>query len=168
MGVLEEGVKTAGGVVDALRANPLALANIVLNIAFLVFLFYYVTIIAHRAEGTVKELFQAQDNVFKQWGVMVKDQQGLTEKMMHCILPEDALKLLQAPRVQPQNWPPYAPPKLTPLRQLWPAPPASLDFKLKPEDVVPVPRPRPVEPEAPAKMEEPLKPETPAETEGPK
>ncbi len=110
MGALEEGVKTVGGVVEALRANPLALANIVLNIAFLVFLFYYVTIIAHRAERTVNELFQAQDNVFKQWGVIVKDQQNLTEKTMHCILPEDALKLLQAPlREAPARPEPPAP-----------------------------------------------------------
>jgi hypothetical protein len=146
MGVLEEGVKTAGGVVDALRANPLALANIVLNIAFLIFLFYYVSIIATRAEKTVKELFTAQDSVFKQWGVIVKDQQSLTEKVMHCILPEDAIKLLQAPpRVQPQSWPPFSVPRITPL-QFWPpVPPALPDLKpeAKPEE------PKPLEPSQP-------------------
>jgi hypothetical protein len=141
MGVLEEGVKTAGGVVDALRQNPLALANIVLNIAFLVFLFYYVTIIAHRAEGTVKELFQAQDNVFKQWGLIVKDQQTLTEKTMHCILPEDAIKLLQlpprfAPEPPARPAPPEPlqrqsfPPQWLPLREDWNQPSSSPDHKL--------------------------------------
>jgi hypothetical protein len=153
MGVLEEGVKTAGGVVDALRANPLALANIVLNIAFLIFLFYYVSIIASRAEKTVKELFVAQDNVFKQWAVVVKDQQLLTEKTMHCILPEDAIKLLQLPpRVQPQNWPPFSFPKITPLR-FWPLePPAPLDLKpeAKPEEPAP-----PTSPQTNPKPEEP-------------
>lgn len=115
MGVLEEGGKAVGGVVEALRAQPLALANLVLNVCFLIFLFYYVSIIARRAESTVVQLFTAQDNVFKQWGVMVKDQQTLTERMAHCILPEDAIKLLQAiPRsgAQPQNWmPPFPLPR---------------------------------------------------------
>lgn len=96
-GILEEGVKTAGGVVDALRAQPLQLANIVLNIAFLIFLFYYVSIIATRAQNTVNALFVANDKMYTQWATVLKDQQGLTEKVMHCILPEDAIKLLQLP-----------------------------------------------------------------------
>ena len=33
-GVAEESVKVAGGVVDAMRNQPLAIANIVLNICF--------------------------------------------------------------------------------------------------------------------------------------
>lgn len=150
MGVLEEGAKAAGGVIEALRQNPLQLANLVLNIAFLVFLFYYVSIIARRAESTVKELFVAQDSVFKQWGVMVKDQQNLTEKMAHCILPEDAIKILQAvPRVQPQrsqdpDWlaplraiplrfgPPPAPITKLPLPEIKPLPP--LEQLTKPEN----------------------------------
>jgi hypothetical protein len=116
MGVLEEGAKAAGGVVDAMRGQPLAIANIILNIAFLVFLFYYVTIIAQRAQSTVKEMFTAQDNLYKQWGVIIKDQNDLTEKAMHCLLPDDALKLLQMPpRYEPQR--PSAPSAPAPLPQ---------------------------------------------------
>ena len=95
-GVVEEGVKVAGGVVDAMRGSPLAIANIILNIAFLVFLFYYVTIIATRAQTTVAAMFAAQDKLYAQWGVIVKDTNDLTEKTMHCILPSDALMLLNA------------------------------------------------------------------------
>lgn len=100
VGPVEEIGKVAGGVVDALRAQPLALANIVLNIAFLVFLFYYVSIIATRAQTTVKELFTAQDNLYKQWAVMIKDQQLLMEKSLACISIEDAMRLIQAPRFE--------------------------------------------------------------------
>jgi hypothetical protein len=129
MGVAEEGVKAVGGVVDAMRGQPLAIANIILNIAFLLFLFYYVSIIAARAQTTVKEMFTAQDNLYKQWGVIVKDQQALTEKTMHCILPEDALKLLQAP-------PRYEPP---PVQR--PEPPAPLQRQSFPPRWLPLNEP---------------------------
>ena len=95
-GIAEETVKVAGGVVDAMRGSPLAIANIILNIAFLVFLFYYVTIIADRAKATVDMLFTAQNKAYEQWAVIVKDTNDLTEKTMHCILPSDALMLLNA------------------------------------------------------------------------
>ena len=104
MGVLEEGVKTAGGIVDALRQQPLALAMGLMNIALLVFLFYYLSRITTRTEVTLKELFTAQDKLFTQWADIVKDTNALVEKTNHCILPEDALKLMQAQR------PPAPPP----------------------------------------------------------
>jgi hypothetical protein len=104
-GAIEESAKAVGGIVDAMRSNPLAIANILLNICFLVFLIYYVSIIASRAQKVVDALFTANDKIYAQWGVIAKDQNALTEKAMHCILPEDALKLLQAP-------PRYEPPPI--------------------------------------------------------
>jgi hypothetical protein len=53
--------------------------------------------ITTRTETTAVELFQQQDKLFTQWGGIIRDTNTLTEKAMHCILPEDALKLLQAP-----------------------------------------------------------------------
>lgn len=123
-GVAEETAKVAGGIVDAMRNQPLAIANIVLNMCFLVFLFYYVSRISTRAEGTVKELFVAQDALYKQWGVIIKDTNELTEKSMHCIYPDDAIKLLQAPR-QPVAPPMEMPPRAQGLR-LPPLPPLPL------------------------------------------
>ena len=126
MGIAEEGVKAVGGVLEGLRSNPLALANILLNICFLVFLIYYVSIIASRAQNTVREMFQAQDNLYKQWGIVIKDTQSLTEKAMHCILPEDALKLLQVPSRSPIEAPqrpsetPARPQSAPPLQHLLP------------------------------------------------
>ena len=122
MGVLEEGAKAVGSMVDGLRSNPLALANVTLNICFLVFLFYYVSRISTRAEHTVSQLFEAQDKAYAQWAEMLKDTNRLAEKTMHCILPEDAIRLLQAPRYAPE--PPQRPAPPAPLdqpqRQSWP------------------------------------------------
>jgi hypothetical protein len=120
MGVLEEGAKVAGGVVDAMRGSPLAIANIILNVAFLVFLFYYVSIIANRAQNTVREMFQAQDNLYKQWSGIIKDTNALTEKAMHCLLPEDAIKLLTIPRYAPPLPEAPARPQNAPLQHLLP------------------------------------------------
>ena len=119
MGVLEEGAKAAGGVVDAMRGQPLAIANIVLNIAFLVFLFYYVSIIAERAKFAVAEMYAAQDKLSNQWTAVLKDTNDLTEKTMHCILPSDALMLLNArpSGIAPPPDRPAAPAPLAPRAQ---------------------------------------------------
>jgi hypothetical protein len=113
-GAIEESAKAVGGIVDAMRSNPLAIANILLNICFLVFLIYYVSIIAARAQTVVAGMFAANDKLYAQWGTVIKDQNALTEKAMHCLLPEDALKLLQLP-------PRYEPPPIS-----RPEPPAPL------------------------------------------
>jgi hypothetical protein len=97
VGALEETAKATGGLIEALKGSPVALAMGVMNIALLVFLFYYLSRITSRTEVTVGQLFQAQDKLYNQWAVIVKDTNDLTEKTMHCILPDDAIKLLQAP-----------------------------------------------------------------------
>jgi hypothetical protein len=130
-GALEEGVKGAAGVatgiVDSMRSQPLAIAMVLMNIALLLFLFYYLSRITARTETTVQALFAANDKLFGQWGTIVKDQGALVEKSMHCLLAEDALKLLQLPpRVAPE--PPAAParpeaparPQNSPLQHLLP------------------------------------------------
>ena len=100
-GVLEEGVKgaaqVAGGVVDAMRGSPMALAMGLMNVALLLFLFYYLTRITARTEHTLELLFSANDKQFSQWAGIIKDTNTLTEKAMHCLLPEDAIKLLTIP-----------------------------------------------------------------------
>lgn len=162
MGALEEGAKAVGGVVDAMRSNPLAIANILLNICFLVFLIYYVSIIASRAQNTVNALFASNDKIYNQWGIVVKDQQLLTEKVMHCILPEDAIKLLQIPRPQQQrsqdpDW--LAPLRAIPLRLGTPAAPAPL----APITKLPLPEIKPLPP-----LEQLTKPEDKPEDKEPK
>jgi hypothetical protein len=101
MGVLEEGVKTAGGIVDALRSQPLALAMGLMNIALLLFLFYYLSRITSRTETTVAALFAANDKLYSQWTEIIKDTNALVDKSTHCIMPEDALKLMQSARPPP-------------------------------------------------------------------
>jgi hypothetical protein len=97
-GILEEAAKSATGVIDAMRSQPLALAMGLMNIALLLFLFYYLSRITSRTEVTVNALFAAQDKLYTQWSGIIKDTNDLTEKTMHCILPDDALKLMQLGR----------------------------------------------------------------------
>jgi hypothetical protein len=105
LGVLEEGAKAAGGVIDALRTSPGVLATVIMNIVLLAFLWYYLTRITARTETTVAALFTSQDKLFTQWAGMMKDQNALTEKTMHCILPSDVEQLLRIPRgaIEPQR-----------------------------------------------------------------
>lgn len=102
-GVLEEIAGTGRGVVEALKGSPMALAMGIMNIALLLFLFYYLSRITTRTELTVSEMFKAQDKVSSQWLTIVKDTGELAEKSLHCITVDDALKLLGAPRLPPAN-----------------------------------------------------------------
>lgn len=102
-GIMEEIAGTGRGVVEALKGSPMALAMGLMNIALLLFLFYYLSRITSRTEVTVGELFKAQDKVYAQWGAIVKDTGELAEKSLHCITVDDALKLLGAPRLAPAN-----------------------------------------------------------------
>ena len=76
---------------EALRANPLQLANLVLTSRS--WSSCSTTSRSLRAARAYSHLaVAAQDSALNNGAVMVKDQQSLTEKMVHCILPEDALK----------------------------------------------------------------------------
>jgi hypothetical protein len=101
MGIAEEGVKAVGtvatGAVETFRNMPLVLAMIITNLALMGLFYYYMNRITTRTETTATELFKSQDKLFSQWASMIKDTNDLTEKAMHCILPDDALKLLQSP-----------------------------------------------------------------------
>jgi hypothetical protein len=140
MGAVEEGVKAAGGFIDAMRQQPLVLMMGLMNITLLVFLFYYLTRITSRTEHTLELLFTANDKIFQQWTGVIKDQGGLVEKSMHCILPEDAIKLLTMPRseapARPQAPEPLQrqsfPPVWLPLNESmeWPKPPEHELFKM--------------------------------------
>jgi hypothetical protein len=96
MGVLEEGGKAVSGVVDAMRPQPLVLAMGLMNIALLIFLFYYLSRITTRTETTAAQLFTANDKLFSQWADVVNDTHRMMEKSQHCIMPDDAMKLLNA------------------------------------------------------------------------
>jgi hypothetical protein len=146
-GVLEETAKAAGGVIDALRGSPVALAMGIMNIALLLFLFYYLSRITTRTEVTVQALFTSQDKLFTQWSGMMKDQNSLTEKTMHCILPEDVERLMRIPSR------PAGPERPTPLER-----PAAPDKPAGPDDnraEVPMPKPRPLEAPSGAQLIDP-------------
>jgi hypothetical protein len=143
MGALEEAAKATGGFIETMRSQPLVLMMGLMNIGLLLFLFYYLSRITARTENTVAALFSANDKLYSQWGTVIKDQQGLTEKVMHCILPEDALKLLQAPPRSPIQDPqrPQAP-----RGDLWHDPPKPSPIE-EPRKPVHIDVPPPVEAE---------------------
>jgi hypothetical protein len=107
MGVVEEAGKTVSGVVEAFKSTPAMLAIIVMNIGLMLLLYYYMNRITTRTEITLKEMYAANDKIYTQWGAVVKDTNQLTERALHCILPDDALKLFQGGQAPP---PRYAPP----------------------------------------------------------
>jgi hypothetical protein len=132
-----------------MRSQPLAIALVLMNLGLLVYLYYYTSRITSRTEATAQALFEANNKLYAQFGTIVKDANALAEKTIHCILPEDAVRLLQA-RPPPVEAParPQAPTPLVPERQSWP--PKWLP--LEGDEVewpmsVPLPKPRP--PEAP-------------------
>ena len=100
-GMMEESVKAVGtvatGAVETFRNMPLVLAMIITNLALMGLFYYYMNRITTRTETTANALFLSQDKLYTQWASMIKDTNDLTEKAMHCILPDDALKLLQVP-----------------------------------------------------------------------
>jgi hypothetical protein len=114
-GPVEEAGKVATSFLETMRGQPLVLVLALMNVALLLFLFYYLSRITSRTETTAAALFTAQDKLFTQWGAIIKDTNDLTEKTIHCILPDDALKLLQAPVQRP-------PPVAAPERPSAPAP----------------------------------------------
>jgi hypothetical protein len=143
-GALEEAAKATGGFIDALRSQPLVLMMGLMNIVLLVFLFYYLTRITARTETTVAALFSSNDKIFERWATVIKDQGTLVEKSMHCILPEDALKLLALPPreaparpeapapLQRQSFPPIWMPLQGDQFELQPVTPPHELFKLPP------------------------------------
>ena len=84
-----------------------------MNAGLLVFLWLYMSQITARTITTVQALFVANDKLYTQWGVIVKDTSELAEKSLHCITVDDALKLLQQrspPQIpSPLRWPALAP-----------------------------------------------------------
>ena len=114
MGATEEAGKAVGGVIDVMRSQPLVLAMMLMNVGLLLFLAWYMSRITSRTELTVQQLFTANDKLYTQWGVIVKDTSDLAEKSLHCLAVEDVLKLMVPRGTVPQS----APGVLPPLRLL--------------------------------------------------
>jgi hypothetical protein len=147
MGALEEGGKAIANVTDAMRSQPLAIALVLMNLGLLVYLYYYTSRITSRTETTAAALFDANNKLYAQFGNIVKDTNALAEKTIHCILPEDAVRLLQArPPVTEPPARPQAPAPLEPQRQSWPPKwlPLGSDEVEWPQ-TIPLPQPRPTE-----------------------
>jgi hypothetical protein len=104
-GILEKGAESVSGIVSAMRDTPMLLALVLMNVALLVFFWYYASRVQDRIEKTAEQFFQNQVSQNQQWSVVLQDQNRLAEKMMHCMLPEDVSKILQTPLKAPQYTP---------------------------------------------------------------
>jgi hypothetical protein len=75
-GAAEEGVKVAGGIVEALKSQPALLAMMVANFALLVFIFYALHSGAQYRETLVKQVFDNSQQIhelLKQRSVVCPD-----------------------------------------------------------------------------------------------
>jgi cell division protein FtsL len=100
MGIAEETVKSVSaavaGTVEAMKSTPLVLALCLMNIALLVFFWYYISRVLTRTESTAQLFYQNQQAQNASWNEVLKGQNSITEKTIHCILPEDAVKIFSA------------------------------------------------------------------------
>jgi hypothetical protein len=101
MGALEEVAKATSQAVSSMGQTPLVLALVIMNLGLLVFHWYYTARVQDRIENTAKQFFMNSQEQGKQWTTVLAEQNKLTEKTIHCILPEDALKLLQGAQRAP-------------------------------------------------------------------
>jgi hypothetical protein len=62
-GAAEEGVKVAGGIVEALKSQPALLAMMVANFALLAFMFYALNSAAAYRETMMKQVFDNSNKI---------------------------------------------------------------------------------------------------------
>ena len=77
--------------VEVFKGQPLTLALALMNIALLVFVFYFGERGASERAKNAELMFDVQKNIMAQ-------QSGLADKLLHCITPEDAAKIFQGIR----------------------------------------------------------------------
>lgn len=86
MGVAEEAGKATGGFIDALRAEPLSLALVVMNLSLLVFFYVLLTAVAGQREREVSLLYS--------------DHKEVRELLSKCVVPKSsALLTLPPPKI---------------------------------------------------------------------
>lgn len=73
-GPVGEGVRIVGGVVDALKREPLSLALVLMNVCLLAFFYVIMTTVAEQRKREVD--------------LMYKDQEKIREVLSHCIVPD--------------------------------------------------------------------------------
>lgn len=78
-GPVEESAKVAGGIVEALKAQPLSLALVVMNLALLGLLYY----IGEKTSATRE----------REVNLLYENQQHIAEVLSHCIVPPSGPKL---------------------------------------------------------------------------
>ena len=97
-GISEEAGKTARGIVDALKVQPMTLAVMIAFIVLLVYHFYSQNRQFATRDHNLEQLFEGQKTIFAQWSDIVKGQAQLNEKLLHCMTPEDLAKVIQSTR----------------------------------------------------------------------
>lgn len=94
-GVSEEVGQTARGIVAALASQPLLLSLVLLNLAMIAFMFYYITQTFKARTSNLEQLYSSQQVIFGQWSDILKHQATLIEKLEHCVAIDDFAKLAE-------------------------------------------------------------------------
>lgn len=74
MGAVESGEKVASGFIDALKAQPLSLALVVMNLCLLLFFYILLTAVAAQRE--------------KEIGLLYADKKEVREMLSKCVVPQ--------------------------------------------------------------------------------
>jgi len=72
-GPVNEGVKVAGGIVNALKSEPLSLALVVMNICLLAFFYVLLTAVASQREREI--------------GLLYADKKEVRDMLAKCVIP---------------------------------------------------------------------------------
>jgi cob(I)alamin adenosyltransferase len=84
MGTVEEGSKAIGGVIESLKAQPLSLALVVMNLALLALFFYIAQKTSETRKREMDAVYAEQKEVRE---MLVRDNREVREMLTHCVLP---------------------------------------------------------------------------------
>jgi hypothetical protein len=85
MGPVEEGSKAIGGVVESLKAQPLSLALVVMNVALLALFYYIASKVSETRQREMAALYQEHKEAND---ALLREHREVREMLAHCVAPE--------------------------------------------------------------------------------
>jgi hypothetical protein len=85
MGPVEEGSKAIGGIIESLKAQPLALALVIMNLALLSLFYYFASKVSETRQREVTLLYQEHKELNE---ALLREHREVREMLAHCVMPE--------------------------------------------------------------------------------